>query len=178
MEVITGYLVQILSMPYIKLIISAIWMTISFLIGDVNIWLIACWVLYLTDMFFGLTINAYHWTFDWHRLRKWIFKFILYSVAIIVWHMIDLIVVHRAVEFGGQNIIILYLGVTEALSVLRHLAKLWLNIPLKLIKRLEGMRDEMNTPWSQAVTVSPLIQNETSTSPSPTQSQNFQTETL
>lgn len=178
MEIMYGYLAQIFSLKTIKTVLSGIIMVLSFLIWEMNIWLFACWILYLSDMFLGLWIAVYKWIFDWHKLRKWVIKFILYGVAIIVWHMLDLLVIHNTVEFGARYIIVIYLGVTEALSVLKHLAWLWLHIPLKLINRLEGMRDEMNTPWSNPLTVSPLIVNETSTSPSPTQSQNLQIETL
>lgn len=175
MEIITAYWTQIVSLKTLKLILSAITMTFWFLVGDVNIALIACWMLYLADLFCGMGINAYKGTWDWSKLRKWIFKFILYWVAIIVGHMLDLLVVHDTVEFGAQNIIVTYLGVTEALSVLKHLANMWLHIPLKLINRLEGMRDDLDTPWSQPLTVSPLIQSETSTWVSPTQSQDSET---
>lgn len=171
MEIMYGYVVQIFSLKTIKAVLSGIIMVLSFLTWEMNIWLFACWILYLADMFLWLWIAVYKWVFDWHKLRKWIIKFILYGVAIIVGHMLDLIVIHDTVEFGARNIIVIYLGVTEALSVLKHLAGLGLNIPLKLINRLEGMRDELNSTWSQPLTVSPLIVNETSTSPSPTQSQ-------
>lgn len=176
MEIFTGYLVQIFSLKSIKLVLSGIVMVLSFLVWEVNIWLYACWVLYIADMFLWLGIAIYKWVFDWHKLRKGVIKFILYGVAIIVGHMLDLIVIHDTVEFGARNIIVVYLGVTEALSVLKHLAWLGLNIPLKLINRLEGMRDELNSTWSQPLTVSPLIVNETSISPSLTQSQDSRIE--
>lgn len=38
--------------------------------------------------------------------------------------MLDLLVIHDTVEFGAQYIIIMYLGITEALSVLKHLANM------------------------------------------------------
>ena len=176
MEIVYGYLMQIFSLKAMKAAISGIIMVFSFLIWEMNIGIFACWILYLADMFLWLWIAMYKGIFDWHKLRKWVIKFILYWVAIIVGHMLDLLVIHNTVEFGARYIIVIYLGVTEALSVLKHLAWLWLHIPLKLINRLEGMRDEMNTPWSQPLTVSPLIRNETSTSLSQTQSQNSQIE--
>lgn len=176
MEIITAYLAQILSMKTIKMIASWIVMAFSFLVWEVNMALYACGVLYIADFICWISINAYYGRFSWFKLRKWIFKFILYGIAIIVGNMLDLLVVHNQVEFWAQNIIVIYLGVTEALSVLKHLASMWLHIPIKLINRLEGMRDELDTPWSQPLTVSPLTQKGTFTSPFPTPSQDSQTE--
>lgn len=176
MEIITAYLTQIFSFKALKTVGSWIFMGISFIFWDLNFALIACGILYMTDLFLWMGVNAYRGTWDWNKLRKWVFKFILYGIAIIVWNMVDLLVVHQDIEFWARNIIILYLGITEALSVLKHLASMWLHIPLKLINRLEGMRDDLDLPWSQPLTVSPLIQKGTSTSPSLTQSQDSQTE--
>lgn len=176
MEIITAYWSQIASLKAIKLVLSGMVMILSFLVWEFNIAIVSCGILYLADLFCWMGIAAYKWRWDWGKLRKGIFKFILYGVAIIVGHMLDLLVIHDTVEFGAQYIIIMYLGITEALSVLKHLANMWLHIPIKLINRLEGMRDNLDTPWLQPITVSPLIQKETSTSPSPIQSQDLQTE--
>lgn len=147
MDIIYTYLIKIFSLKTFKTVISIIVMTLSFLTGEINLWIIACWILYITDTIFGLCIAMYRWVFDWNKLRSWIIKFILYGVAIIVGHMIDLLVLHETVEFGARNIIVIYLWVTEALSILKHMAKLWLHIPLKLINRLEGIQDELDKPW-------------------------------
>jgi len=39
----------------------------------------------------------------------------------------------------------MYLGVTEALSVLKHLANMGLHIPIKLINRLEGIKHDLDS---------------------------------
>lgn len=156
MEIISAYLTQIFSAKTVKLIISWSVAGASFLFWDINLPVIACWVLYLADMFLGLTINAYRWTFSWNKLRRGIFKFILYGGAIIVWHMLDLIFVHTTPDFWARYVIIIYLGVTEGLSVLKHFASLWLHIPSKLINRLEGIRDDLNSPWQEPTKIVPM----------------------
>lgn len=60
--------------------------------------------------------------------------------------MLDLIFIHTTTEFGARYVMIIYLGVTEGLSVLKQFASLGLNIPLKIINRLEGIRDELDSP--------------------------------
>lgn len=145
MDIITGYLLQIFSMKALKCIITFFAMMFSFLVGDVNIALVACGILYIIDFFCGILINAYFGTFDWHKLYRWVFKFILYGIWIIVWHMVDLLVAHSTLEFWAQNVFIVYLWVTEALSIMRHLAWIGLHIPKKLINRLERMQNEFNS---------------------------------
>ena len=166
MEIIWAYLAQLWSFKTLKVVFSSITMWLSFLFWDVSMPVIACAVLYLSDMFLGLTINAYKWTFSWEKLRKGIFKFIIYGGAIIVWHMLDLIFVHTTPDFWARYVIILYLGVTEWLSVLKHLASVWLHIPLKLINRLEGIRDDLNSPWlepTQIVKMTTTSESQSST---------------
>ena len=81
-----------------------------------------------------------------YKMKRGIIKFILYGVAIIVGHMLDLLVMHEDIDYGAQNIIIIYLGVTEALSVLKHLARFGLKIPMRLIAKLEGIKNDLDTP--------------------------------
>lgn len=149
MEIITAYLTQIFSLKTVKIFITSIIAGVSFIFWDISMPVIACGLLYLADMFFGLTINMYRGTFCWIKLKWGIFKFILYWAVIIVGHMLDMIFVHTTPEFWARYVMIIYLGVTEGLSVLKHLASLWLHIPLKLINRLEGIRDDLNTPWTE-----------------------------
>lgn len=148
MEVIYAYLVQIFSIKTAKIAISSIIFGTSFLFWDINLPVMACASLYLADMFLWLTINAYRWTFSWPKLRRGIFKFILYGGAIIVWHMLDLIFVHTTPDFWARYVIIIYLGVTEWLSVLKHFASLGLRIPWKLIARLEWIQSDLDS-WSR-----------------------------
>lgn len=153
MEIITAYLVQIFSLKTVKIIVTSIIAGISFMFWNISLPVVACGVLYIADMIFGLSINVYRGTFSWIKLKWGIFKFILYWAAIIVGHMLDLIFVHTTPEFWARYVMIIYLGVTEGLSVLKHLASLWLHIPTKLINRLEGVRDDLNTPWQDPLTV-------------------------
>ena len=172
MEIISAYWAQIMSMKIIKSIISWFVLSATFLIGDINLPVIACAILYLADMILGITINAYRWTFSWIKLRKGIYKFLLYWGTIIVAHMLDLIFVHTTSEFGARYVMIIYLGVTEGLSVLKQFASLGLNIPLKIINRLEGIRDELDSPWLEPTKVSPMIVTETNQSSNTTSPEN------
>lgn len=70
MEIIIDYLVQIFSMKVLKAVITLLTMMFSFLVGDVNIALMACGILYIIDFSCGIFINAYFGTFDWYKLRR------------------------------------------------------------------------------------------------------------
>ena len=59
----------------------------------------------------------------------------------IVGHFTDIIVFHSTIEYGFQNLIIVYLGVNEALSVIKHLTHYGVRFPAKLIESLEKFRD-------------------------------------
>lgn len=152
MEIITAYLVQIFS--------AGVIVGLSFLFGEVNLPVIACMVLYLADMSLGMWKAIYQWRFCWIKLKKGIYKFWLYWGVIIVGHMLDFIFVHTTPEFWARYVIILYLGVTEWLSVLKHFAELGWKAPQKLINRLEGVRDNLESSWAEPTTVSPLIVTE------------------
>lgn len=132
-------------------------MIFSFLFWEFNIWMMACGMLYIADMACGMWIAAYKGNWSWPKLRKWVFKFILYGIAIIVWHFLDLLIMQNTVQFGAQYIIIMYLGVTEALSVLKHLANLGLHIPIKLINRLEGIKHNLDSNTNEQVNLSPIL---------------------
>lgn len=169
MEIISAYWTQILALKWIKFILSGIILTGSFLIWEINLAIIACCILYMTDLFLWFGMAVYNWKFSWLKLQKGIVKFILYWTAMIVWHMVDLIILHDTVEYGAQNLIVIYLGITEALSVLHHLSKCGLAIPMKLMASLEWIKTNLDTAWSPPLTISALITTETSTSVSPTQ---------
>ena len=164
MEIIQAYVAQILSAKFFKVFVWGAISTISFLMWDITLPVIACMILYLSDLGLWLGINMYKGTFSWDKLRQGIYKFLLYWGVIIVGHMLDLIFVHTTPDFWARYVIILYLGVTEGLSVMKHLARLGWKAPQKLINRLEGVRDELDSIWQEPIKVSPLIVTETNQS--------------
>lgn len=167
MEVIGMYLSQIFNLKTLKVILSFIAVWVTYLIGEGTQALWALLWLYIIDFIIWFSRACYLWEFQMYKMKRGIIKFILYGVAIIVGHMLDLLVMHQDIDYGAQNIIIIYLGVTEALSVLKHLARFGLKIPMRLIAKLEGIKNELDTPlWSQSDMTSASIQTETTISES------------
>lgn len=64
----------------------------------------------------------------------------------IVGHFTDIIIFHDSIEYGFQNFIIVYLGVNEALSVVKHLTHYGVRFPKRLIQSLESFRDHEVLP--------------------------------
>lgn len=160
MEIITTYLVQIFSAKTLKAIISWVVVGISFLFWEINLPVVACMILYIADMLLGMGKAIYQWKFCWIKLKNGIYKFWIYWGVIIVWHMLDLIFVHTTPDFWARYVIILYLGVTEWLSVLKHFAEMGWKAPQKLINRLEGVRDNLDSSWNNTLSVKPLIKSD------------------
>jgi len=140
-ESISYYLFQLLSLKWIKACISFIFVSFVSLIGGMDNTIYALLVLMALDFILGL-LQAYRsGKFSSGRLKEWLYKFILYGIAIIVGNFTDIIVFHGAIEYGFRNFIIVYLGVNEALSAIKHLTHYGVRFPKKLIEGLENFRD-------------------------------------
>ena len=68
----------------------------------------------------------------------------IYCGGIMMGHWTDILVFHKVIEFGIQNIVIVYLGVNESLSIIKHMGSFGIKMPLALIKKLESYRDNVN----------------------------------
>ncbi len=68
-------------------------------------------------------------------------KFILYSFAIIMWNMLDLALLHDSAERLIRNTIILYLSLTEAISIIENLAIMDVPLPKTIIKYIQDKKD-------------------------------------
>jgi len=75
---------------------------------------------------------------------SWLHKMIIYFVWVSMAHWTDILIFHTTVEFWFQNFIIVYLGVNEALSIIKHMADLGVKMPIKLVERLESYRDNIS----------------------------------
>lgn len=149
MDIIYWYLTQILSMKVIKAGISLLIAWFSYLVWWIDIATKACMMLILADFVFWITIACYQWRYSGKRMMQWLIKFILYGVAMIVGNQIDLLIFHTSVEFWAKNIIILYIGINDGISVLKHLWQAWLKLPQKLIDRLQGFQNNLDIDFDK-----------------------------
>ena len=141
LESIMYYVFQLFSLKWIKLCLSFLFVSTTTFIGGLDKTVYALIVLMLIDFLLGLFQACRDNKCSASRLKEWLYKFILYGIAMIVWHFTDIIVFHDTIEYGFQNFIIVYLGVNEALSVIKHLTHYGVKFPAKLIESLEKFRD-------------------------------------
>lgn len=79
-------------------------------------------MLMLLDFSMGFSNAWINHCISRRKMKDGLYKFILYAVTIMTGHWTDIIVFHQTVEFGFQNGLIVYLGLTEAISILKHAA--------------------------------------------------------
>lgn len=159
-EFISLYVHQIFSHLYVKLIFSWFMLIAEYAIGWFD--LVVKWLLILLILDFTMWFSV---AFRDHRLSRtrmmgWLYKMIVYFVGVAMWYWTDIIIFHSTVEFWFKNFIVVYLGINESLSIIRHMATFNVKIPLKLIERLENYRDNLNI-WSNQSTPSPSGLTET-----------------
>lgn len=122
------------------------------LFWEITPWLIALLVVYCIDFVLWIWIALSKWTFDIERFMRWIYKFILFWVAIIVWNEIDnalsdfvsVIDLHSFHFFLAKFWIIWYIFVHEAISALGKLYSIGVPIPKGLIDKLLGYKKTLN----------------------------------
>lgn len=149
MDIVYWYLTQILSMKAIKAGVSIFIAWFSYLVWGIDIATKACMMLILADFFFWFTIACYQGRFSGKRMMQGLVKIILYWIAMIVGNQIDLLIFHSTIEFWAKNLIILYIGINDGISVLKHLWQAWLKLPQKLIDRLQWFQDNLDIEFDK-----------------------------
>lgn len=155
LEYVSLYVHQIFSHVYLKLAFSSV-----LLLGEYAIWgfdLVVRWLLVLLVFDFCMWFTA---AFRDHRLSRkkmmgWLFKMIVYFVWVAMGHWTDIIIFHSEVEFWFKNFIIVYLGINESLSIIRHMATFNVKVPMKLIERLENYRDNLTIGTATVPQINP-----------------------
>lgn len=148
-EAFVAALSKVFSYGVFKVLITSLLIAVEYAIGWWDLVIKALLVLMLIDFCTGF---AHAWKEHRVSRRKMvggIYKFILYFVAISTSHWTDIIFFHQEIEFGFQNTMIIYLWVTEALSIVKHLADLGIHIPQKIVARLESYREMVDTDDTQ-----------------------------
>ncbi len=145
-EWIIAALSKIFSFAGLKVLLTTIVVYIEYAIGWFD--LVMKWLLMLMMLDFAMGFaNAWkHHRVSRTKMRDGIYKFILYAILIGTGHWTDIVVFHQEVEFGFQNAFIVYLGLTEAISILKHGADLWAPVPKRILIRLESYRDKIDVP--------------------------------
>lgn len=140
-ESISLYIHQIITHPIIKWVITLIVVFLEFMIGWFDVAIRALLVLLILDFVMWFSVAFREHRISRRKMMSWLFKMMVYFVGVSMAHWTDILIFHTTVEFWFQNFIIVYLGVNESLSIIKHMNDLGVNVPIQLVKRLESYRD-------------------------------------
>lgn len=142
--IIWWYVTQLLEIKFIKSILSTIILWISYLIWDFDFALQAMLAAIALDFLLWFSLAVWTGTFSKVKFMSGLKKEMTFVIAIILWNIADYLIFHAQVEWWFQNLFIVYIGVNELLSSLKHLARMWFKTPTKIINRLEKARDNID----------------------------------
>lgn len=144
LETIIGYLHQVTNHPFIKAIITTVVVILEFLIGWFDMVIRALLVLLILDFIMWFSVAFRDHRISRRKMMNWLYKMIIYFVGVSMAHWTDILIFHTTVEFWFQNFIIVYLGVNESLSIIKHMNDLGVKMPIKIVERLESYRDNIS----------------------------------
>lgn len=104
----------------------------------------ALWLLMVMDFVLGFSEAWIEKRISFPKLRQWVWKFTLYSLAILLGHQIDVLILHSSMEFWFKNAFVVYLWVNESLSIIRHFHKFWLPVPKSVVNKLEEIKKSLD----------------------------------
>lgn len=140
------YMHQIFHHPALKAFLTTLLVLIEFAIGWFDQVMQALLMLIILDFLMWFAIAWRDHKVSRHKMMTWLYKMMIYCGGIMMGHWTDILVFHHEIEFGIQNIVIVYLGVNEALSIIKHMNSFWVKMPIALVKKLESYRDNINLP--------------------------------
>lgn len=143
-ELISNYLHQILNHPFIKGSIAMIVVFLEFMIWGFDVAIRALLVLLILDFIMWFSVAFRDHRISRKKMMSGLCKMMIYFVGVSMAHWTDILIFHTTVEFGFQNFIIVYLGVNESLSIIKHMADLGVKMPIKIVERLESYRDNIS----------------------------------
>jgi len=144
LNTIIGYFHQVTHHPFVKSIIAFIVVSFEFLIWWFDMAIRALLVLLILDFVMWFSVAFRDHRISRKKMMNGLYKMMIYIVGISMAHWTDILIFHTTVEFGFQNFIIVYLGVNESLSIIKHMNDLWVKMPIKLVERLESYRDNVS----------------------------------
>lgn len=117
----------------------------GWLLGGLDLAVLALFVLYVVDFGLGLYRAWIMSALSSSKARKGMAKLVLYVLVIICAHMLDVSLAQTLPFLAHyvRNTIIVFVAITEFLSVCTHLAALGLRVPEALQARLRSYRDGM-----------------------------------
>jgi len=129
-----------------KSIASGLLYVFLWLFGDINDAVIALLALMTLDTLLGLLAAVKHHDVSSDKLRQGAVKLLLYFILIIAANCVDRVValvplISQAIQIRSFTMI--YLAVSEGISVLENLSSLGVAVPKVLLKRLRRFKQSM-----------------------------------
>jgi len=129
-----------------KSVASGLLYALLWLFGDVNDAVIALLVLMTLDVVLGLSVAIKQCDVSSDKLRQGAMKFLLYFVLIVAANCVDKVValvplLSRVMQV--RSYVMIYLAVTEGISVLENLTSLGVAVPKVMLKRLRRFKQSM-----------------------------------
>jgi len=141
LNTIIGYIHQVTNHPFVKATITTIVVILEFLIWWFDMAIRALLVLLILDFVMWFSVAFRDHRISRKKMMSGLYKMMIYFVGVSMAHWTDILIFHTTVEFGFQNFIIVYLGVNESLSIIKHMNDLGVKMPIKIVERLESYRD-------------------------------------
>jgi len=141
------YIKQLTAFIWEKIILSfIIWLLLLFI--DVyhaqEIAITALFWLTILDFILWFWRAVYNHKLESWKLKLWVWKFIIYWLALLTWYWLDNAIFKTHIERWLEYVFALYLSLTEWISVLEHLAEMWVKLPfLKILKKTQRQLEDM-----------------------------------
>ncbi len=138
------YLHELFSYKFIKILGAFLMSGLSFIFGGFGSEVLALLVLMILDFVFGFLVAFVKKDIDSGEMRRGIFKFILFGVAIITGHLLDVVLSASGLGkllqdnvINFKALIVAYLAINEGISILEHLSFFGVPLPRKIFLRLK-----------------------------------------
>jgi phage-related holin len=136
-------LINFLEHPLFKSFWAWIILFLSYAFWSFDVVLQAMVFAVLTDFILGFSIAVWEWKYDKVKFMNGLKKQIMFAFALVIGNLADLLIFHQAMEWWVQNFLIVYIGLNELISSLKHLSHLGFRIPAKLLERLEAQSENI-----------------------------------
>ncbi|WP_285906786.1 phage holin family protein [Pseudodesulfovibrio pelocollis] len=142
-----NWMCELLDEVSFKAALAVVLGALGWLVGGFDLPFKALVVLFLGDYLLGFGRAVYHRCISLERMRRGAVKFLLYTVAVMMAHMLDLASEGLIpwVSNPVRDFMVCYLAVCEFLSVSVHLAAEGVRMPHWLLSRIQRFRDMAET---------------------------------
>ena len=153
LQYIEYYIDSITNFGWLKVLLTFIVGSVSYLMWDVTPWVIGALIIYVIDFSLGIGIAISRHDFNISRFFAWMVKLLLYFTLVVIAHQFDVVVAdminHNINALFAKYWVIWYIASHEFLSTTVKLESLWLPIPKWLVNRIRKTKDKLDDVVSE-----------------------------